>query len=109
MAWSDAARAAALEARRMHATVKKTYGWHGAIAMGRTTKESIGKNDRVAFAQALRAMRKDSKALSPTVIRAAVSSTLFRNNARQTQAMSDYLSGVRSRRVADVVRMNRKK
>ena len=82
MAWSDAARAAALETRRAHAAGKKYYG-HVGEASRVATRFSTQKSVRKGFADTIRLMRAGKLALHPATMRAAVSSTTMRNYARK--------------------------
>ena len=84
MAWSDAARAAAAEARRLHAKAKAATGKYG-LSGGQTDLGVAMLRSNTA--KAIRQIRKGSNALSPfgkrVVMTNAVRSTNERNARRR--------------------------
>ena len=81
MAWSDAARAAALEARRMHSRAKSSY-YKGAL-LSWPGEHRRSARDRIA--KDLRLVRggQFSASFASRIIKHAVASTAVRNYIRK--------------------------
>ena len=79
MAWSDAARAAALQARRLHAKAKSQFT-KNSDAYARASTEP---KDRAATAAEIRNVRRNGvKSYTPALMSRAVASTQRRNSAK---------------------------
>lgn len=81
MAWSDAARAAALEARRIHARTKQDkHSWQATYAKGESTHASVMSRPSVRkdLATKLKSMR---KGMIPTLDRIHLSFSAARSTA----------------------------
>jgi len=90
MAWSDAARQAALAARRAHAKAKSSFVKHGGPHFALNKTNAAFNRDRARIARGLRAVR---SGLIPTYMakglsKAAVRATAYRNASRGANPFS---------------------
>ena len=85
MAWSDAVRAAAAEARRLHFRAKRIFGGKGEFVLkgNRTLAKKITRPAaRLRLAEAIRKVRQTGVAKSSSDFNHAVISTGYRNLLR---------------------------
>ena len=93
MAWSDAARAAALEARRMHSAAKhstrmqaRSPGGHPYIGTVMDAAK-VAKSNRVFLANQIRVSRSGKQPNRYSLMQAAAVSTIIRNRSKTAKRM----------------------
>ena len=105
MTWSDAARAAALEARRLHALLRRDSSTRSPVA---AHAFMYSKDRRTQLAAQLRKLHRGTSAMGlmkvDSVVRSAVSSTGHRNAQRRVDRYIKHDAKLAVRRAAYVAK-----
>lgn len=90
MAWTDAARAAALEARRAHAKAKSSFVRGGGPSFALSATNAKLARSRGAIARGLKAVRAGAlpASFAKSLSKDAVRATAYRNAARSATAFA---------------------